>query len=228
MRHDRRTDQNKGLAAAVARFRASSATAAALLLAALAAVALLAGGCGRPAQRIAKSGSTHCCPRILWPADHYSTRVRDSTSGLLRGRLRSIHVDGVNVRMSDDLTVDRLALDVRDASVNTRTQRLNRIGSVTFAATIGEANLNRYVRALRPDIENLSVRLRAGEAILQAKPDVADLFGLPVSLRGTLRPRAGGDGTQLDFVPGGARVAWCRFPAPSYASSASVSTRSLI
>jgi hypothetical protein len=171
-----------------------------------------AGGCSRPAERVAEKRINALLPQYLGPADRYSTRVRETTSGLLRGRLRRIHVDGVNVRMSDELTVDHLALDISDVSVDAKAQRIQSVGAIRVAATLGEANLNRYLRARRPDIAGLQVRLGAGEATVRATPEVADLFGVPLQVRGSLQPRPGG--VLLDFVPGSARVSIVPVPGP--------------
>jgi hypothetical protein len=169
-------------------------------------------GCSRPAERVAEKRINALLPEYLGPADRYSTRVRETTSGLLRGRLRRVEVNGVNVRLSDDLTVDHLALHISDVSVDTRAQRIQSVGAIRVAATVGETNLNRYLRARRPDIAGLQVRLGTGEATVRATPEVADLFGVPLQVRGVLRPRSGG--ALLDFVPGGARVSIVPIPGP--------------
>ncbi len=171
-----------------------------------------AGGCSRPAERVAEKRINTLLPQYIGPADRYSTRVRETTSGLLRGRLRRIHVDGVNVRMSDELTLDHLALDISDVSVDAKGQRVQSVGAIRVAATLGEANLNRYLRARRPDIAGLQVGLGAGEATVRATPEIASLFGVPLQVRGSLQPRPGG--ALLDFVPGSARVSIVPVPGP--------------
>ena len=173
---------------------------------------LTGGGCARRAERIAEQRIDNLLPQFLGPADKWSSRVRENPAALLRGRLRRVRVDGENVRVSDDLTLDHLTLDVSDLHVDTREKRVSSVGAIRFSATLSETSLNRYLRARRPDIPGLSVRLRANEATIRARPELAGLLGVPLSVRGTLSPTASGNGTLLDFVPGGANVSIVPIP----------------
>lgn len=181
-------------------------------------VGLFAGGCGRPAERVAERRINALLPQFLGPADRWTSRVSDNPLALARGRLRRVRVDGDNVRVSDSLTLDHLTLHVSDLRVDTKQQRISGVGGVRFSATLSETNVNRYLRARRPDIPGLSVSLGRGEARVSARPEVAGLLGVPLSVRGTLRPRLSDGGvasSQLDFVPGGGAVSVV--PVPSAA-----------
>lgn len=199
--------QNKGRA----RLAALSAAATAAL-SGIICLSLTGGGCARRVERIAEQRIDTLLPQFLGPADRWSSRVRDNPAALLRGRLRRVRVDGENVRVSDDLTLDHLTLDVADLHVDTREKRVTSVGAIGFSARLSETSLNRYLRARRPDIPGLSVRLRANEATIRARPELAGLLGIPLSVRGTLSLRPNGNGTLLDFVPGGANVSLVPIP----------------
>ena len=178
----------------------------------LLALSLAGGGCvTREAERIAERRVNALLPQYLGPADRYQTRVRDTASGLLRGRMRHVHVEGRRVRVSDDLTLDNLTLDLANVSVDTRAKRLKSIEAIAFTATLGEAGANRYLRARRADLPELSVRFRPGEATVRARPEFAGVsLPIPLVVRGTLTPRPGG--AQLDFTPSGAQVSVVPIP----------------
>ncbi len=194
------------------RVRLAALGAATTALSGLAWLSLTGGGCARRAERIAEQRIDNLLPQFLGPADKWSSRVRDNPAALLRGRLRRVRVDGENVRVSDELTLDHLTLDVADLRVDTREKRVSSVGAIGFSARLSETSLNRYLRARRPDIPGLSVRLRPGEATIRARPELAGLLGIPLSVRGTLSPRSNGGGTLLDFVPGGANVSIVPIP----------------
>jgi hypothetical protein len=172
-------------------------------------------------ERVAENKINALLPEYVGPADRYASRVRGSPGAIARGRMKSVHVDGVNVRLSEELTADHLALDLVEVDVDTRSRRLSRIGSVAFAAALGEENLNRYVRARRPDIAGLRVTLppaaaggsSVAQATVYARPEIFGVAAAPIAVDGRITPRPGGD--QLDFVPGSARVSVVPVPAPA-------------
>lgn len=173
---------------------------------------LFLAGCGRSVERIAERKVSELLPGVIGPADKYASRVRGSASALRAGRLRSVHIEGVNVRLTDDLTVDLLTLDLGDVHVDTRAGVLERVGSAVFRARLGEANLNRYARARRPGIAGLRLSLRNGNVVAQARPELFGVPIVPIEVAGSVVPRPGG--RELDFVPGGARVSVLSVPAP--------------
>jgi hypothetical protein len=183
----------------------------------LRALALLAplfflAGCGREVERAAERRVNGLLPALVGPADKYGTRVRGNPDALLRGRMRSVHIDGEGVRMTEELTLDTLTLDLTGVTVDVKAKRLSGIESVTFAATLGEGNLNRYVRARHPGIPGLQVALGQAGATVHARPEIFGGIAAPLAIEGVITPRAGGG--LLDFLPGGARVSVVPVPAP--------------
>jgi hypothetical protein len=174
---------------------------------------VVAAGCGRGVERIAERRVNALLPEVIGPADRYATRVRgDSPGALSRGRMRRVHVDGVGVRLSETLTVDTLVLDLDQVAVDLKARRLRGVERVTFRASVGEENLNRYLRAQRPDIPGLRVALGPSRATVHARPQLLGISTVPVSVDGAVTPRAGG--RFLDFIPNGAQVSIVPVPAP--------------
>lgn len=171
---------------------------------------LLPAGC-REVERVAERKVNDILPGYVGPADKYSTRVRGNPDALRRGRMRSVHVDGVNVRLTEDLTADALRLDLENVDVDTGTKRLRSVERVTFLAMLGEASLNRYIKARRPEIRDLRVELGAADATVHATPEILGVALTPIAVKGTVTPRDGG--SLLDFTPGSGRVAVVPVPA---------------
>lgn len=170
---------------------------------------LLLAGCGRQIERVAEGRLSDLLPALLGPADRYATRVRGGDS-LLRGRARSVHVDGWNVRATDELTLDTVALDLTEVEADRKTGQIRRLESVAFTATLGEENLARYVQSRRLGIPDLRLRLGESGITVSGRPEVLGLAPLRVSVTGNLTPE--GDGTRLAFTPDRARVAILPIP----------------
>jgi hypothetical protein len=164
---------------------------------------LFTAGCGRTIERAAESRLNGMLPELLGPADRYATRVRGGGS-LLRGRAEGVHIDGFGVRVTEGLTLDTVALDLDDVEADRKTGRLTRVGSVAFAATLGERSLTRYVQSRQLGIPDLRVNLETSAVRVTARPEALGIASVPVTVRGTLTPT--GDGNRLDFTPSAARV----------------------
>ncbi len=174
---------------------------------------LLLAGCGRNVEQVAERQINGLLPTLVGPADKYATRVRGRPDALLRGRMRSVHIEGEGVGMAGELTLDTLILDLTGVSVDMNAKRLSGIESITFSATLGEENLNRYVRSRRPDIFGLQVALGRSGATVSARPEIFGGISAPIAVEGVMRPRPGG--SLLDFIPAGARVSVVPVPAPA-------------
>lgn len=172
---------------------------------------LLLAGCGRTVERKAEQMVNEVLPAYLGPAEKYSTRIHgDSAGAVIRGRLRSVHIDGQKVQLAPDLVVDEVTLDFAEVEVDTKSRRLRAVGSAEFTCRIGEARLNHYLRSVKPDIPELAVRLRGDTLFVRAKPEVLGVLPVPVEVEGRLRPRPGG--RLLDFDPDRARVSILPIP----------------
>ncbi|HVK03129.1 MAG TPA: DUF2993 domain-containing protein [Armatimonadaceae bacterium] len=171
------------------------------------------GGCGRVVEGRAEQAVNAILPQYLGPADRWSSRVGGRPDAMLRGRLRSVHVEGDNVRLAPGLVVGKLTLDLRDVSVDRKAGTLEDVGATRFSALLGERALNDYVRRQRTDVRDLRVSLgKDARLTVRARPELLGYPTLPVEVRGTLKPRGIAGGTTLDFVPDRARLSILPIP----------------
>ena len=144
-------------------------------------------------------------PQYLGPADRYETKIDGRTDALLRGHVRAVHIQGLNVRATPSLTINRLSLDLSDISADTNSGQVEKIGQAQFTARLTEAAILRYAQSRPHPLRDLDVSFGAdGETIVTARPEIAGHPILLVSLRGVLRLE--GNGKRLDFFPDAANV----------------------
>lgn len=167
-------------------------------------ICLAVVGCTRTAEHEAEKRINPLLTDYIGPADKWETRVRgDSMGAVMRGRVRSVHVVGTNVRLHPDLTAAQLTLDFSEVAVDTKAQRLSNVGAATFECKIAGDVIDRYCRKLRPDINDLKISLRGDVFVVTARPDNLKIVTVPVSVEGKLVPRAV---SQLDFDPDRAKL----------------------
>ncbi len=197
-----------------AHLRPLALVAAAFLLFAFAGVGMT--GCARIAQRKAEQGINGFLPQHLGPADKYETKVSGSFSALSAGRVGGIRITGTNVRVSPDLLVDNLQLNLTDVETGTGpngVRTLSKVGGATFAVRISGANLTRYGRARRPDLSNLQIETVNGVLAISARPKLAGYALATIRVEGTLAPRPS-DPNLLDFAPDKGRLSIVPLPVP--------------
>ena len=166
---------------------------------------VLLAGCHRPVERTLERTLTDALPRYIGDADKWTARVGGRPDALYRGRLRTVHIEGANVRLLPNLPIHRLVLDVDDVSVNRKTNTLEHIGAARFSARFTEAALQKYIVSRRADLRDFALTLNAdGTATVTVRPEVAGFATVPVSLRGAVRLNEAG--TQLLFSPSDAAV----------------------
>jgi len=173
-----------------------------------------AGGCARIAQRKAEQGINGFLPQYLGPADKYETKVSGSFSALSAGRVGGIRITGTNVRVSPDLTVNNLQLNLTDVETGAGkngARTLTKVGGATFAVRLSGANLTAYGRARRPDLSNLKIETINGVLALSARPQLAGYPLATIRVEGSLSPRPE-NGSQLDFSPDKARLSIVPLP----------------
>jgi len=168
-------------------------------------------GCGHPVQETAAHKIADRLPSVLGPALHYDVQVDADPFALARGRARTVHVQGVNVQLSQTLTLDTLTADVSDVSFDTKTQKLSHLGQTAFTASLSQDNLSRYLAQSRVRLPGLEVTLLPDT--VEARVPVSALgFQTIAALSGSLRPNS--DNPQrLDFVATGAQVGPVPVPA---------------
>ena len=176
------------------------ATATSLIALGLVGGALLSVGCKRNFEGTVEDRIDAALPKYLGPADHYETHVDAASSGaILRGRVRSVEVTGVNVHLRPELLVDRMVLTVHAVEVDTHKGTLQSIGDAEFTGTISSDNLKRYVDSRNLGVRDLSVSIEGDRMHVKARPEVEGILPVPVSVRGVVSPTPEGD--HLDFLP---------------------------
>ena len=169
------------------------------------AVILAISGCGGSSpQTVAAHKIADRLPRIIGPARHYDVQVDGDPFAIGRGRARKVTIDGRNVVMASGLTMDRLTIEADDVSFDVKSRTLQHIGHVSFMARLGQLNLDKYLSHIKPNLPELSIKLRWDDMEVAAPVEVASLT-TTARLSGTLTPsQAGPD--KLDFLGNKASV----------------------
>ncbi len=150
---------------------------------------LMAGGCGRAVNRGAERRVRDALPDLLGPAKQYRVHVGSAPGRTVQGRLGTVTIDGVDVRLSNGLLLDLLHLDLRGVAIDTRRGRVERVESAAFSATLGEASLDEFLAGESPPDSPLrKVRLHlADNAVTIAGQRVILGLDAPFQLTGPVR-----------------------------------------
>ena len=181
------------------------------LLGLLLGVGIIACGCGHPVQETAAHKIADVLPSVIGPAAHYDVQVDGDLLALARGRARAVHIQGQEVQIAPNLTLDTLQADARDVSFNQETRSLENIGSTSFTATLGQTNLSAYLAQTKLLLPGLVVAL--GDSDVQVRVPVV-LLGIQTTaaLTGTLIPSTSEAG-KLDFQTDSAHLGIVPLPS---------------
>lgn len=170
-------------------------------------------GCARPAEKVAEKAIVGLLPGYVGPADSYKARVRsDSLGAMMRGRAKTVHIEGKGVRLTPELTLEALTVDAEEVEVDRKAKTLRSVGEATFSARIREPNLHAMARARRPKLADLGVSLVGPYVRVKVTPEVFGYPTVPVTIDGELLARDGGGA--LDFEPASARLTILPIPKP--------------
>lgn len=174
---------------------------------------LALGGCRRPAERAAEKAVAELLPGYLGPADRYAVKVEgDSLGALMRGRVRRVRIDGVNVHLAREITVAELRIDADEIEVERSEKTLRSVGSARFRARIDGPEIDAFARRHRPRLVGVSVAMTGTNVRVKAVPEVFGYPTVPVTVDGFVEVAAGG--AALDFTPDAARLAIVPIPKP--------------
>lgn len=171
-------------------------------------VLLLTGCSSLSPQTVAAHKIADALPQTLGPARHYDVQVDGDTLALTRGRARQVRIQGEDVQVAPGAVLDTLDLTAQDVSFDTQTRRLDHVGAVVFAGTMGQAHLSDYLARCRPD---LTVTLRQDDVEARL-PVAAGPLHTTATVYGNLTPTAPGAST-LDFAADRARLSFLPVPA---------------
>jgi len=149
--------------------------------------------------------------RTLGPAQHYDVNVEGDALALARGRARRIHIVGQQVQVAPDTTLDTLDIDAHDVSFDPKARRLQKAGQVSFAGTVRQQNLTRYLKVHNTALPDLSVTLRDADVLVLLPISALSLY-MRAAVSGTLVPDAD-QPDHLDFVANAASLGRLNVPA---------------
>lgn len=175
------------------------------------AASLALAGCGSPLNDTAAHKIADALPSTLGPASHYEVQVDGDSFALSRGHVHAIHIQGKDVQLTPNLTVDTFDAAATDVSFSRASRRVTHVGQTDLTVTIGQEHLSAYLRKAKPRPSGLSVTLR--ESDLSARVPVTFLgMKTSVTLIGTLSPSDSEPG-KLDFIDHSARFSIVPLPA---------------
>jgi len=180
-------------------------------LALIAIAAVLVAGCSRGLIRPrVEKGIRNALPNYIGPAREYVVRADGSTSAMMKGLIKHLHIEGKGVQLDPALFVSHMSVDMDEVRYDLETRELKSVRSTTFEASLSEAAVNAYIEKMREGDSDLHVKLDSGKVAVEFVPNVA---GVNVLVSVTGRPViAGGD--KVNFVADSASVA--RLPVPAY------------
>jgi len=172
---------------------------------------LVAGCVGSSPQKTVAHRIANVLPRWIGPAEHYDVKVDGDTFALGRGHVRRVQIDGSNVQLSSTVSMDRITIDAHDVSFDRKARKIHRIVDVSFVGQVGQDDIDHYLTKARPDLSDVSVRLR-GDDVQVSTPITVRGYTTTVSVSGTLRPNANA-ADKLDFVANGGNIGVVPVPA---------------
>lgn len=179
----------------------------------LVAALLLLVGCARPGEKQAEKAVKELLPEYLGPAQSYQVQVKAASLGaLMRGRVRTVKIQGRGVQLLPECQVAELTIDATEIEVDKSKRTLKSVGAARFTARIEERELDRLVRARRPKLADLRITLRGNYVGVKVTPELLGYPTVPVQVDGALLSRGGG--LALDFEPDRARLVILPIPKP--------------
>lgn len=171
---------------------------------------LLLAGCGHVRGKV-EDGIAKSLPELIGPAQCYRVKVSGSTMGMLKHKLSRIEIQGEGVRLSNGMELARLNAVLTGVRFDPDKRSITQCAGTEYAATLSQAELQRYLRKLYPDIPGLSVALEDGYAVATAAPS---LMGVTASISAESDLKvAGGRKLVLDLR----KVTMAGVPAPGFA-----------
>lgn len=141
--------------------------------AALAALALLAVGCGNPVKSKVESTIQSALPRLIGPAKSYEVQVTGSTVSMLKGRLRSAHVVGKDIQLPNGITVARLEVISHGIEIDRHRHQISSVVDTSYTATLAQDALNKYLSDTYRHVPRLKTELAKDQLHVTASPEVA-------------------------------------------------------
>jgi hypothetical protein len=158
--------------------------------AALMAVMILATGCENPVRKKVENRIEAALPRLIGPASSYSVRVSGSTMGMLKGKLRTTHIQGRDVRLPSGIMVAELDVVSHGIEIDRHRQQISSVVDTSYRATLAQDALNKYLCDTYRQVPHLKAELIKDQLRLSAAPDVAGVQ-VRISADAALKVREG-------------------------------------
>jgi len=185
-----------------------------LTAAVLLTIGLALPGCSGPVNHSVADGIKAALPQVVGPADEWDVDVTGNPGTIIRGRIPGVHIHGVNVHVSPQVTMAQLDVNATNVCVDIRRRTLKKIDSLTFSGIMTQSELDDYLASTaattqgRPD--DFKVRLNQHDLTMSFSKKVTS-FRIPVNIAGRLAVSRHGD-NKIDFLPSNLKVA--RLPIP--------------
>lgn len=157
------------------------------ILLAVALMTAVVGGCGKRTltSRI-ENGIAARLPEVIGPASSYRVEVAGHTGRMIKGKMAQIRIFGEGVEITDELTVDELRVTMDDVVFDKKSETIKSCAATNFQATVKETTFNTYLRAARPDLNELRINLKKDRMSVHLRPAVLKI-SLGVDVEGVLR-----------------------------------------
>ena len=184
-----------------------------LLVAALIALALVAGCGGGPVNHGVANAVKRALPDAVGPADSWDVDVTGNPGTIIQGRVPAVLIHGVNVRMSPQLAMETLDITATDVRVDIRKRELKSIDSLTFVGTMTQDQVDQYLAATASSSKRPSgFAVKIGDADMGvAFKEKLSFVTIPIEVAGHLAVSSAGP-DKVDFVPSKMSVASLNIP----------------
>lgn len=173
------------------------------------ALAVFLVGCGGGFVRSkVERGIRNALPQYVGPAEKYTVRVDGSSTDMMNGFIKHLHIEGTAVQVDPKLLVSQLVVDMDEVRYNSK-RELTSIGKTIFGASVTEGDINRYLAQSDAKEYNIKVRLTPSQVQVSFMPNV---LGVNVAVTVAGKPEIV-SGSKVNFVADSASAAHLPVPA---------------
>jgi len=174
-------------------------------------LALFITGCGGMLNSKVENAIRDALPGYIGPAKSYDVKVSGSPFEMMKGHLRSLHVQGTDVRVdgllhhganTDPILISQLTLDAKNIRVDINKKKIRKVEDACVQGEISEEAVNAYLH-YSESRRNISVKLLNNKIVGEMTVDVMGLK-MTASMDGRAVVE---DGTKISFVPDSASFA---------------------
>ncbi|MHB1001764.1 MAG: LmeA family phospholipid-binding protein [Armatimonadota bacterium] len=174
-----------------------------------AAVLILAGCGGGLIRPKVEKGIRNALPDYIGPAKSYKVKANGSEASMIGGKIDNLHIEGEDVQIDRNLTVDQMIIDMESVRFHTSTREVKSVKNTVFKVMLSEDTINRYIENNRKDDSNLRIKFNGGKVVASITSSLLGI-SLPVSVEGKPSIK---DGALINFSADSVSVAHLPFPS---------------